>query len=152
MVFGHDDDQCPKRVVADSGKQNSKANNEFVNVPRKAFRGLHVGGPEFRLTDPTKQFYKPVAKKDTTSTIGTKKGSQVVSHMTLTSNPFDSLNSVESDDILGSNWGNTTKADTEVTKPSLVGTSSNTVNKVGKSTVIDEESESDVEHDHDGIG
>ncbi|GJY46941.1 probable indole-3-pyruvate monooxygenase YUCCA10 [Tanacetum coccineum] len=115
-------------VVADFGKQNSKASDEFVNALQKAFRGLHVGGLKFRHTNPTKQYYRPVAKKDKGSTSGTKKSFKVISDKTATSNPFDAaLNSVESDDILGSN-------------------------RVGKSSdVIDEESESDVEHDHDKI-
>nr|GEW79863.1 hypothetical protein [Tanacetum cinerariifolium] len=54
MVFEHDDDQCPNHVVADFGKQSSKAYDKLVNAPRKAFRNFHVGGPEFRPTNHTK--------------------------------------------------------------------------------------------------
>ncbi|GJU59125.1 hypothetical protein Tco_1236891 [Tanacetum coccineum] len=74
----------------------------------------------------------------------TKRNSKEGSKKTVTSSPFDALNSVESDNILGSNGGILTNADDEITKPSNVSTNSNTINKVGKSIDgMDDDNESD---------
>ncbi|GKB65413.1 hypothetical protein Tco_0921599 [Tanacetum coccineum] len=77
----------------------------------------------------------------------TKRNFKVGSKKTATSSLFDALNSVESDNILGSNGGILTNANDEMTKPSNVSTNSNTVNKAGKSIDgMDNDNESDVEH------
>ncbi|GKF03107.1 hypothetical protein Tco_0030030 [Tanacetum coccineum] len=54
--------------------------------------------------------------KNVASTSGTYKNAKVVSMKTVTLNPFDALNSVKNDDVLGSNEGNAKMADIKTTK------------------------------------
>ncbi|GJZ32948.1 hypothetical protein Tco_0578384 [Tanacetum coccineum] len=41
MLFGHEDDICPKHVTTDVHKQSLKSNDGFYNTLRKASRGIH---------------------------------------------------------------------------------------------------------------
>ncbi|GJX22341.1 ankyrin repeat-containing domain, PGG domain protein [Tanacetum coccineum] len=76
------------------------------SLPRKftSIRGVQVGlKVGFK---PTKQVYTPVSNKISVGTSGKKKQAEFSSQKVSNSNPFEALNSIEDDDDLGTNGGN----------------------------------------------
>ncbi|GKD54786.1 hypothetical protein Tco_1288173 [Tanacetum coccineum] len=99
-VFGHVLDECPKHICSNVVKN--------LKTPRQAARGVQVGlKVGFK---PTKQVYRPVSNKISANTSGKKKQAELSSKKVSNSNPFDALNSVEDDDGLGTNDGNSKSA------------------------------------------
>ncbi|GKA96171.1 retrotransposon protein, putative, ty1-copia subclass [Tanacetum coccineum] len=89
-VFGHILNECPKKIVSD------------VN-PRQDTRGVSVGpNVIFKLT---KQIYKPISNKNGVGTSGNKMQAKVTRQEVSNSNLFDTVNSIENDDDLGTNGG-----------------------------------------------
>ncbi|GKB45186.1 hypothetical protein Tco_0890128, partial [Tanacetum coccineum] len=66
-------------------------------------RGTKVGS-KFQYK-PKKQVYQAVSKKNSASSSGTKKNSELPRHETNSANLFDALNMIENDDELRSNEG-----------------------------------------------
>ncbi|GJR77078.1 hypothetical protein Tco_0089443 [Tanacetum coccineum] len=87
-VFGHVLNECPKQRVS----------NLVMNNPRQATRGVLVSlKVSFKST---KQIYRPISNKNSASSICKKKQVEVSREKVSKSNPFDALNSVDSDDHL----------------------------------------------------
>ncbi|GKA06977.1 hypothetical protein Tco_0686201 [Tanacetum coccineum] len=92
-VFGHVLDDCTKRIVSN-----------VLKNPIQAARGVQVGSKVgFKQI---KQVYQPISKKNGDNTSGEKKQVGVASQKASNLNPFDALDSVENDDDLGINKGN----------------------------------------------
>ncbi|PWA58917.1 hypothetical protein CTI12_AA395910 [Artemisia annua] len=92
----------PKRVVEKPKKQHTTYDG-FQQPSRHTSRRTNVGSKvQFK---PKKQVYQAVFKKNGASSSGTKKNSKVPSHVTNSTNPFDALNMIETDEGLGSNGG-----------------------------------------------
>ncbi|GKB92673.1 hypothetical protein Tco_0964945 [Tanacetum coccineum] len=66
---------------------------------------------------PTKQVYQPVSKKTGATTSDKKKQEGLPKQEVSNSNPFDVLNYVENDHVLGSNGGNSKLDDKEANSP-----------------------------------
>ncbi|GJW07503.1 leucine-rich repeat protein [Tanacetum coccineum] len=100
-VFGHVLNECPKQSVLDV--------LENLKTPRQAVRGvpisLKVGFKQ------TKQVYRHVSQKNSASISGKKKQSGSSKQEVSNLNPFDALSSVENDDDLGTNRGNSKVAE-----------------------------------------
>ncbi|GKA52667.1 retrotransposon protein, putative, ty3-gypsy subclass [Tanacetum coccineum] len=94
-VFGHVLNECPKKIVL------NVVNN--LHNPRQATRGVPVG-PKVSFKS-TKQINKPVSNKNGASTSGKKKQVEVSRQEVGCSNPFDTLNSIENNNDLGTNEG-----------------------------------------------
>ncbi|GJV22024.1 hypothetical protein Tco_1371044 [Tanacetum coccineum] len=89
--------------VDDDDGEQSKNTNGFQYPPKRASHGLNLG---FKVQfKPLKQVYQPVIKKNGASSSGTKKQAMTERQVASTSNLFDTLNTVENDDELGSNGG-----------------------------------------------
>nr|GEU57347.1 hypothetical protein [Tanacetum cinerariifolium] len=73
-------------------------------TPRQAAIGVHVG-PKVGFK-PTKQVYRPVSNKNSSSTSDKKKKVELSSQNVSHSNPFDALNYVEDDDDFDTNGRN----------------------------------------------
>nr|GEX42999.1 hypothetical protein [Tanacetum cinerariifolium] len=100
LVFGHVLNECPKKIFSDVVKN--------LKNPRQATKGVSVDPKvSFKLT---KQIYKPVSNKNGASTSGKEKQAEVSRQEVNNSNPFNALNSIENDDELGTNRGNTKSA------------------------------------------
>ncbi|GKD90510.1 hypothetical protein Tco_1366017 [Tanacetum coccineum] len=87
-------EECPKNPGLGVAKNLKK--------PIQAPRGVSVG-PKVGFK-PAKE-YRPVSKKPTTNTSGTKKKGVEPTKEVSNSNPFDVLNWVENDKELGTNGG-----------------------------------------------
>nr|GEW01537.1 hypothetical protein [Tanacetum cinerariifolium] len=75
-----------------------------LNNPRQATRDVSVGpNVSFKYT---KQIYRCVSNKNDASSSGEKKQAEVARQVVSNSNLFDALNSIENDDDLGTNEGN----------------------------------------------
>ncbi|GKD22131.1 hypothetical protein Tco_1223834, partial [Tanacetum coccineum] len=98
-VFGHILDECPKNIGFDVAKN--------LKNPRQAARGVLVG-PKVGFK-PVKQVYRQVSK-NIVNTSGKKKQDAVPRQEVSNSNPFDALNSIQKDDDLGTNGGNSKSA------------------------------------------
>ncbi|GJX79681.1 hypothetical protein Tco_0327830 [Tanacetum coccineum] len=86
---------CPKNIVLDVVK-NMK---NHIQAIRGVQVGLKVGFKQ------TKQVYRLVSNKNSASTSGKKKQAGLSRQEVNDSNPFDALNTVESNDDLGTNRG-----------------------------------------------
>ncbi|GJX84728.1 hypothetical protein Tco_0335502 [Tanacetum coccineum] len=100
MVFGHDDMLCPKWHVEKPKKQHTN-HDGFQHT--SSSHGTNVGSKvQFK---PKKLIWQAVSKKNSASSSGTKKNSEVSRKVTSSNNPFDALNTIEEGDELGSNGG-----------------------------------------------
>ncbi|GJW26964.1 putative reverse transcriptase domain-containing protein [Tanacetum coccineum] len=98
MMFGHDDMLCLKRHVP---KKQHTNHNGFQHP--SSSHGTSVG---FKfLVKPKKPIWKVVSKKNSASSSGIKKNSEVSRQVMSSTNPFDALNTIEEGDKLGSNGG-----------------------------------------------
>ncbi|GKE49662.1 hypothetical protein Tco_1480920 [Tanacetum coccineum] len=95
-VFGHVLYECPKKIISDVVKN--------LKSPRQATRGVPVG-PNVGFKS-TKQIYRPVSKKNGSSTSGKKKQVEVYGQEVSNSNPFNVLNLIKDDGELDTNKGN----------------------------------------------
>ncbi|GKC48406.1 hypothetical protein Tco_1066128 [Tanacetum coccineum] len=93
---------CPKWAVNKHKKQHTTYDG-FQQPPRHTSRGTNVGS-KFQYK-PKKQVYQAVSKKNSASSSGTKKNSELPRHETNSANLFDALNMIENDDELRSNAG-----------------------------------------------
>nr|GEX05552.1 hypothetical protein [Tanacetum cinerariifolium] len=94
-VFGHVQDECPKKI--DSGVAKN------LKKPSQALRGVPVG-PKVGFK-PAKQVYRHVSRKTNANTSENKKKDVEPTKEISNSNPFDVLNSAENDVDLGTNGG-----------------------------------------------
>ncbi|GKD75978.1 hypothetical protein Tco_1334260 [Tanacetum coccineum] len=98
-VFGHVQDECPKKIGSDVAKN--------MKNPNQAPRGVLVG-PKLGYK-PVKQVYRHVSKKNNVNTSGNKKKDEESRKEVSNPNPFDVLNSFENDvDNVGSSIISTT--------------------------------------------
>ncbi|GJU09177.1 hypothetical protein Tco_1125607 [Tanacetum coccineum] len=67
---------------------------------------IMVAMPKLVGFKPTKKVYRPVSNKISANTSGQKKQAELSSQKVNNSNPFYALNSIEDDDYLGTNGGN----------------------------------------------
>ncbi|GKC36835.1 probable indole-3-pyruvate monooxygenase YUCCA10 [Tanacetum coccineum] len=100
MVFGHDDMLCPKRPVEKPKKQHT--NHDGYQHPSSS-HSTNVGS-KFQVK-PKKPIWQVVSKKNSASSSGRKKNSEVYRKVMSSTNPFDALNTIEEGDELGSNEG-----------------------------------------------
>nr|GEX61103.1 retrovirus-related Pol polyprotein from transposon TNT 1-94 [Tanacetum cinerariifolium] len=108
-VFGHVPNKSPKKII-------SNVLNNFDN-PRQATRSVLVD-PNVSFKS-TKQIYKPVSNKNGASSGGKKKQVKVSRLDVSNSNPFDTLNSIQNDDKLGTNEENLSSAGKRVASSSI---------------------------------
>nr|GEY16832.1 hypothetical protein [Tanacetum cinerariifolium] len=94
-VFGHVQDECPKKIGSDVAKNLKK----LSQAPRGVLVGPKV---EFK---PVKQVYRPVSKKNNTNTSCNKKKDVESRKEASNPNSFDVLNSIENDVDFGTNMG-----------------------------------------------
>ncbi|GKD25402.1 hypothetical protein Tco_1231616, partial [Tanacetum coccineum] len=88
-----------------------------LNNPRQATRGVSIGPKvSFKLT---KQIYTPVSNKNGVSTSGKNKQAEMYRQEVSNPNPFEGLNSIENDDELGTNEGNSSLAAKGVASSSI---------------------------------
>ncbi|GJW73642.1 alpha/beta hydrolases superfamily protein [Tanacetum coccineum] len=100
-VFGHVLDECPKKPVSDVLKN--------LKNPGQAVKGVQVG-PKVGFKQ-AKQVYRLVSQKNCVSTRGKKKQAQASRQEVGNSNLFDVLISIENDDDVGTNKGNSKVAE-----------------------------------------
>ncbi|GKD17424.1 hypothetical protein Tco_1206582, partial [Tanacetum coccineum] len=95
-AFGHVLNECPKKIDSDVLKK--------MKTPRQVVKGVHGGlKMMFKLT---KQVYQGVFKKNRASLSGKKKQTGLTREEVSNSNPFDALITVENDNELRTNGGN----------------------------------------------
>ncbi|GKD30526.1 zinc knuckle CX2CX4HX4C containing protein, partial [Tanacetum coccineum] len=94
--------ECPKNIGAGETKNLKK--------PSQTPKGFPVGQ---KMRYKPKQVFQPVSKKPTANTSGNKKNNVEPTKEVSKSNPFDVLNSVENDGVLGTNRGTTNLASQE---------------------------------------
>ncbi|GKA49843.1 retrotransposon protein, putative, ty1-copia subclass, partial [Tanacetum coccineum] len=95
-VFGHIHEECPKNTGAGEKKT--------VKKPSQTSRGAPVGQ---KIGFKPQKKYRPVPKKSTSSPSGNKKKGVEPTIEVSNSNPFDVLNSVDTDVEFGNNRGTT---------------------------------------------
>ncbi|GJY82536.1 hypothetical protein Tco_0495912 [Tanacetum coccineum] len=92
-VFGHVQDEFPKKIGSDVAKNLKNPNQD----PRGVLVGPKLG------YKPVKQVYRHVSKKNNVNTSGNKKKDEKSRKEVSNPNPFDVLNSVENNVDLGTN-------------------------------------------------
>ncbi|GJX56773.1 ARID DNA-binding domain-containing protein [Tanacetum coccineum] len=103
-IFGHIHEECTKNTGAGEKKT--------VKKPSLTSRGVPVG-PKMGFK-PQKE-YRPIPKKPTASSSGTKKKGVEPTIEVSNSNPFDVLNSIDNDGEFGTNRGTTNLVNNKAT-------------------------------------